>query len=311
VKLRDHTFEIFYSTPDDPLHNFYIPALSAAVHYDRQSGFFSSYALAMAAAGVARLIQNQGTMRLLVGAQLDPNDVEAVKEGHDLRTVLEQRLVEAFQDPADLLVADRLKALAWMIADGTLEIKVVLPVDTYGRPLPAEAAAPYFHPKAGVFTDAAGDQVGFNGSSNESLAGWQHNYEQFTVFNSWDNSPAHLAEIQARIERLWTSQEPDWLAMDIPDATRQKLLKYRPAAAPTRDPLEREPDQKIVETGQGFATEAVHRRERAALQFLQDAPFLLDDRGLGAATSAITPWPHQAQVAAAIVSSFPGDQYKG
>lgn len=184
MRLRDYPFKIFYSTPDDPLHNFYIPALSASVHYDRLSGFFSSYALAMAAAGVARLIQNQGTMWLLVGAQLDPNDVEAVKAGHDLKPILEQRLLEAFQDPADLLVADRLKALAWMIADGTLEIKVVVPTDSFGRRIPAETAAPYFHPKAGLFADAYEDRVGFNGSpailtkcpvlAEQSLAGRGH-----------------------------------------------------------------------------------------------------------------------------------------
>ncbi len=305
MKLRDHPFKIFYSTPDDPLHHFYIPALSASVHYDRLSGFFSSYALAMAAAGVARLIQNQGTMRLLVGAQLDPKDVEAIKQGHDWRNVLEKRLLEAFEDPTDLLVADRLRALAWMIADGTLTIKVVLPTDKFGYPLPAESAAPYFHPKSGTFTDAYQDQVGFNGSSNESVAGWHYNYEQFTVFTSWESSPAHLAEIQSRFDRLWAGREPDWLALDIPEAAQQQLLKYRPNTAPSRDPLEREPDKKIIETGQGFITERDRQRERAALQFLQDAPCLLDGQWLGAATSAITPWPHQAQVAEAVVSRFP------
>ena len=39
----------------DPLRNFYIPALSRSVAYDRKAGFFSSTALAVAAEGVARL----------------------------------------------------------------------------------------------------------------------------------------------------------------------------------------------------------------------------------------------------------------
>ena len=69
--LQIHPFRIFYSLVDDPLRNFYIPALSASARYDRSTGFFSSSALAVAAEGVARLIQNGGTMRLLVGAALD------------------------------------------------------------------------------------------------------------------------------------------------------------------------------------------------------------------------------------------------
>ncbi|MCL4299796.1 MAG: DEAD/DEAH box helicase family protein [Anaerolineae bacterium] len=305
MKLRDHAFKIFYSAADDRLHDFYIRALSASVRYDRSAGFFSSSALAIAAAGVARLIQNSGKMRLLVGAQLSPQDVAAIEQGHDLRQTVASRLLERFHDPVDALQQQRLKVLAWMIADGTLEIKVVLPTDAYGRPLPAEAAAPYFHAKSGIFTDAQGDQVAFNGSVNESETAWQHNYEDFAVFTSWNSSPAHLAEIQKRFERLWQGQEPNWLAMDIPEAARQKLLKYRPGVAPTRDPLERQPEPTLGETVKGFTTALDRQCERAVLNYLHDAPHLLNSQWLGAATSAITPWPHQAQVAGAIVSRFP------
>ena len=47
---RNHTFRIYYGPADEPLANFYIPALSASVRYDRSAGFFSSSALAVAAA---------------------------------------------------------------------------------------------------------------------------------------------------------------------------------------------------------------------------------------------------------------------
>ncbi|MCX7708155.1 MAG: DNA repair protein, partial [Anaerolineae bacterium] len=85
MNLRDHSFRIYHGpTYDSPAH-FYIPALSASVRYNRSAGFFSSSALAVAAAGVARLIQNGGRMRLLVGAALDEGDIEAIRKGHDLR----------------------------------------------------------------------------------------------------------------------------------------------------------------------------------------------------------------------------------
>jgi len=49
TSLRTYPFRIFYSPADNPLENFYIPALSASVQYDRSAGFFSSSALAVAA----------------------------------------------------------------------------------------------------------------------------------------------------------------------------------------------------------------------------------------------------------------------
>ncbi len=42
--LRSHPLHLHYSPADDPLHNFYIPALLARAHYDRSAGFFSSSA---------------------------------------------------------------------------------------------------------------------------------------------------------------------------------------------------------------------------------------------------------------------------
>ncbi len=57
LSLNTHPFRIFYGPANNPLENFYIPALSASIQYDRSAGYFSSSALAVAAAGVARLIQ--------------------------------------------------------------------------------------------------------------------------------------------------------------------------------------------------------------------------------------------------------------
>jgi hypothetical protein len=172
LSFRDHSFRIYYGPADDPLNNFYIPALSASVQYDRSAGFFSSSALAVAAAGVARLIQNGGHMRLLVGAALDERDVHSIEQGDDLKTRVTERLLERFADPQDALLRQRLEVLAWMVAEGTLEIKVVLPRDERGLPIPASQTQDYYHPKSGIFTDGNGDRLAFTGSVNESETAW-------------------------------------------------------------------------------------------------------------------------------------------
>jgi SNF2 family DNA or RNA helicase len=303
MRLRDHDFLIFYGPANDPLNSFYIPALSASVRYDRSAGFFSSTALAVAAAGVARLIRNGGRMRLLVGASLSEEDVAAIGRGHDLQGLVTARLLERFSDPQDALVRQRLEVLAWMVAEGTLEIKVVLPRDEQGLPIPAHLAQDYYHPKSGIFTDAAGDRIAFSGSVNESETAWVKNYEIFSVYFSWDATHGYLAQVATNFERLWAGQEPDWIALDIPYAVRARLLQYRPSQPPERDPFEQPPTVVKAPERQYFAGSP--QAERVLFQFVRDAPFLPGSTGLAAATCAITPWPHQARVADSVLRQFP------
>lgn len=306
--LFDYPFRISYGPGDDRLHHFYIPALQASVRYDRMTGYFTSSALALAAAGVARLIANGGQMRLLVGAQLSPADVQAIRDGHELRQVVAASLNRSLPDPTaleDHLLRDRLAALAWMVAAGSLEIQVVLPRDADGLPLPAPESQEYFHPKVGIFTDTQGNQVAFSGSINESITGWRHNYEHFFVFRAWtEEGRLYVAEAVGRFERLWTQREPDWIALPIPEAARQKLLRYSPSAAPTTDPLERAAEP-IRERATKVILADAQRREQVLLQFLRDAPQLVCATGLGAATCALNPWPHQQVVAHQLVTNYP------
>ncbi|MCR4406442.1 MAG: helicase-related protein [Anaerolineae bacterium] len=305
--LRDYSFNLSYGPSDDRLHAFYIPALSASIRYDRMTGFFTSSALAVAAAGVAHLIANGGQMRLLVGAQLEPDDVEAIRAGHDLREAVAACLSRTLPDPetlADQIMRDRLAALAWMVAAGSLEIRVVLPKGPDGLPIPAPEARDYFHPKVGIFTDAQGNQVAFSGSVNESETGWQHNYEQFMVFCSWAEGRVYVAEALGRFERLWAQREPDWVSLPIPEAVRQKLLRYTPATAPTRDPLERAWEEVRERVSRMVLAPAL-QQERIICQFLRDAPYLVGATGLGAATCAIVPWPHQQVVSRQVLSTYP------
>jgi superfamily II DNA or RNA helicase len=307
MTLGDCSFRLSYGPSDDRLHGFYIPALKASVRYDRMTGFFTSSALAVAAAGIAHLIANGGEMRLLVGAQLSPKDVEAIREGEDLHEVIADRFDRTLPDPdalADQLMRDRLAALAWMVARGTLTIRVVLPKGPDGHPLPAPEARDYFHPKVGVFTDFRGNQVAFSGSVNESETAWKHNYEQFMVFTSWGPGKIYVAEAVGRFERLRSEQEPDWISLPVPEAARQKLLRYTPSQAPTRDPLERKPPP-VVEPRAEMALAPALERERIICQLFRDAPYLVGASGLGAATCTLTPWPHQHTVARRLVEGFP------
>ena len=269
--LRDLDLLIYYGSGDEPLHSFFIPALSASIRYDRSAGFFSSSMLAVAAAGVTRLIANGGKMRLLCGAQLSEEDVEAISKGQaDLEATLSLNMMRMYRAiPESTFVQKRLEALAWLVGSGQMEIKVVLPTDKNGTPLPATLTDSYYHPKEGLFTDAEGNQVSFSGSVNESATALEDNYESFAVFNNWSLSPPHLKQIQIKFDKLWHRKEKDWIALPVPEAVKLELLKYRTNSPPTLDAGEPEPEKKEPEHPP--AIDATHK-ERIVFQFLRDAP---------------------------------------
>lgn len=294
-------WKISYGAADDRLRELYIPALSRSVSYARTAGFFSSGALAVAAAGLAHLVRAGGRMRLLVGAALSEDDVRAIERGEDaLGQAVEQRLLEALaaleRDPTDL-ARRRLEVLAWMVAHGTLEIRVVLPTGPDGRPLPAHQAADYFHPKEGLFTDACGHQLAFSGSANETPSGWLYNYEQLMVYTSWEASRPYLLQVAERIERLWQGREEGWCALAVPEAVRQRLIRLAPDEPPDRDPCE--------DGGRRLRAIPADQRERILFQFLRDAPLLPGGERVGIQTAGVRPWPHQARIVRQVVERFP------
>lgn len=277
---------------------FYVPALSRTVRYDRKAGFFSSSALVVAATGLARLVANQGRMRLLVGVRLSEEDIEAIAAGYARREqALQEALARAWEPPADFFARQRLAALAELVARGRLEIRVVVPTDESGRPLSAESAAGMFHEKSGIFTDAEGNRLVFIGSLNESATAWESNLESFHVYRSWGNDAAHADyEIQA-FERLWDGAHPRALTLAFPQALRERLLEYRSDTPPVWDPAEREArrEQDLRE-----------ERERWLFQFVRDAPLLKNGEALVEEFAAVSPWPHQRRVYHRVCEDYSG-----
>ncbi len=278
-----HELRADYSTSDDPVRNFYIPVLSQAVSLDRSAGYFTSHSLSVAARGLARLIQNGGRMRLLVGVELNEKDVKAVQQGAALSEISRRKLATIFEAPRDVIEQKRLEALSWMVAAGTMEIRVVLPRERAG----------YFHVKHGIATDRYGSRIAWQGSNNETHAGWVDNYEEFWVDGSWEGgkAPGRVRSMALKFQRLWENRHPGWATLPIPEAARRQLLKYVPDQPPKRDPEE--------ESAQNL------HREAAIAAWLKDVPNMLGMEGRLGQTAIIQPWPHQHRVARKAVDTFP------
>ncbi len=218
----------YRSGSDDLIRDFYVPCLERSVFYRRAVGYFTSSGLAFAARGVASLVARCGKMYLVASPFLEEGDADALRSAREnpeeaLKKIISRSLTEI----EDCLVRQRLNALAWLIADGSLEIRLALRVDENGQIAPG-----LYHEKVGVFTDAEGNHVAFAGSSNETAGGLVTNFESIKVFWSWDDPQGRVAEETTNFEALWNNQTPGLRVLDFTRVSRDLLKQYRLAEQP-------------------------------------------------------------------------------
>lgn len=232
MNLRDIQFKHAYdSDEDDVLNEFYIPTLSSSTRYRRLAGFFSSSALAVAARGISGLVRNGGRMELVVGAKLRKVDVEAIKRGIEARDrVVADLMIKDLDQIESEFVRDHVRALAWMVANNRLEIKVAIPLSAEAGTV-GKIAEGMFHQKVGILSDAHDPQniVAFSGSVNESEMGWRHSIEEFKVFRSWvESEGVYLKTDIDKFEKYWNGRAKRAIVVDIPTAVRDKLVELAP-----------------------------------------------------------------------------------
>ena len=287
--------------PDDLLHDFYIPALSLAKTYDRVAGYFRSSSLAAASQGFSGFVGRDGKMRLIVGADLDPDDVRAVLAGDQER--LSRRLGERLEAkeawPED--VRRGVTLLAWMVANGYLELRVAFRVHAETRePIPFDAGDDgYFHEKWFVMTDAFGDSICGSGSLNESKTALVHNFENVTVFCSWRGGRDLLEteRLQRDFEVLWNDEAPHLAVKRLPDAVRERLIRI---ADGVTVPIEIDGTRPATS-----AASTPSPLERLRFFVLRDAPKMPGGRFVGLSTAPVEAWPHQEVVVRRLVQTWP------
>jgi superfamily II DNA or RNA helicase len=285
--LRQRTWPRFLRGPDDELlEKLYVPALAAAVRYDRCCSYFSSSVLAAAARGFAGLIQRliglgdkapRPAVRLVVNEELQAEDVRALIETGDTAK-LEAALQKRFKTPRDLLEKQRLAMLGWLAKSGLLAVRVGVMRQGEG----------IVHAKFGLMLDATGDAVVFSGSGNESAQGLRANYERLEVSTSWED-PERFREYRDEFEALWNDTHPHVHTVSLPEALRRRLIKFAPPEPPLTEPAD-----------------ALERRKAAMLwRFIAEAPYLENGAAACDATAPIDLWPHQRAVIEEAASAWP------
>ena len=235
---------------DDVLNGFYLPVLGESIEYVRLAGYFSSTAFAVAAKGIAGLLENDGRMKLIAGAVLRKKDVDAIRDGlENPSEVIERVAMEDFCSMEDEFVRNHVRALGWMIAEGRLEIRVAVVKDRGGSPLDETSVlrSGIFHQKIGIFTDNEGQMISFSGSVNETARAWIENVEEFKVFRSWIGGEyEHFRSDCEMFNRYWNGETDRVEVLEIPDAVRKHLIQMAPDNLDMLD-LDWKPHETTVE----------------------------------------------------------------
>lgn len=283
-------------TVPDLLNDFYIPALSEAVAYDRESGYFKASSLSVAARGVAPFFANGGKMRLISGTQWEPAYTKLILSDPSR---LEQALAEVL-DTQKWSEAEK-EGMLWLchlLREGRLEVRLALRVRGDGDG--------YFHNKHGLLTDADGDRIAFEGSVNETANGWVENSEFIHVLCSWENlsenERANFAEIEHGFNLLWEDRHPDFKVRTLPEAITERMIAISERFPPVRpdDALVPPPDME-EEIGAGVTGD----HDFTDLDAMLAAPAGSEHPFVGATLLPLTLWPHQEVAVWRLVSEYP------
>ncbi|GGL71354.1 DEAD/DEAH box helicase family protein [Halocalculus aciditolerans] len=209
------------TSSDDLMQDFYIPLLSRAKVYRRGVGYFTTNWVRSAARGIAELAENGGTAQWIMSPILEEDDWEALKKGNRAKTdeVLRESLDSTISDLRYDLEYETRNAIAWMIADGLLEIKLAVP---------SKKLSGDFHDKFGVFYDWNGNRVAFHGSQNDSEQALR-NYEAYTIDCDWisdrDNEGVNMQK--KRFENLWEGRDENVGVHTIPEGVKEGIAELR------------------------------------------------------------------------------------
>ncbi len=218
MNLRELKLEYRYRTGRNNLINdFFNPCLMNAVEYKRSAGFFSASGLISLTRGLESLLFNGGKMKLVVSPILSAEDINAIKTGYDKREMIEKSCIAQI---AKINWNSGIEALAWLIANNRLDIKIALRKDLNHN-------GGIYHEKMGIIKDKINDYIAFSGSPNESITAHEFNFESIDVDFSWNDIRGVAKEKLDEFDELWNNATDGLEIIEFSEAAKNQLLQIR------------------------------------------------------------------------------------
>lgn len=213
-------------TAEDNFRNFYYPVFERTKIYRRVAGYFSSSVFNYLCEGLGELIENDGVMYLITSSEISSRDAEAIEKGEQSKEELMMKPWNELIHEAegDIELKSNFEALAWLLANGRLEIKIGFNVRDGKRLTNKESK---FHEKIAIYEDYNGERLLVLGSPNESLSGYIYNREIVAVQEGWRPNNI-IDECMEEFDDLWGNTDPNSDVMDAPDVLKQQLAEFIP-----------------------------------------------------------------------------------
>jgi len=229
--------------------DFFNKILPFCNHYRRFGGIFSGEKFVQCAEGLQEFIkENSGKMELSIIPVFDENDKLAFKE-KTIEKVISEKWKLELSEIKDTLKQDHVKALAWMIVNDYLEIKLILPQDENGNPLTqVELKKLDILNEVGIFfnKDEPEDYLSFRGEIDvddgevvriTTSRPWiesekdqiNSDYNKFVTF--WDDETCKIGNIECKIKPLteelleYFKQKAPETKQDIPELKKLPQLR--------------------------------------------------------------------------------------
>ena len=237
MTLKDLELQITYSTPDDVYKDFFNKVLKESDECLRFGGIFNSRTFAGCAEGMQEFVQNNGKMKLILVSEFSDEDVIAIQTGtRSEEDLIIKNWINEISEIKDKFEKDHVKALAWLLKEGFLEIKIIIVKDPSGVLLkPSEIKKiGFLDRKFGIYIDAHNEGlVSFAGQINYDDKIFEDWY-RFDVFRSWDTKEGErVNEDWKHFNKLWNNELHEIekfsiSTIELPQAIEQEIIKKAP-----------------------------------------------------------------------------------
>lgn len=208
--LKDVCLQRHYdpaSDNSDLIRDFYVPCLSVSTQYNRISAYFSSAVLKSFCPGLHNLIKNGGKIRFIFSCQLEKKDMDMIRSSYAKR--MDEMADDLNKSPAPLMNDYEVANLGYLIEHNLADVKIAFML---------KDEASICHIKAGLFEDALGNTVYFEGSGNETISGILKNAENYTVSKSFasEDQKLDVEYGKDKFNRIWNNEYSTTVRTEFP-----------------------------------------------------------------------------------------------
>lgn len=190
----------------------YTRYLKSASSYKRAAGYLSASVFRIAPRLVREFLDRGGGFEFVCNNQFGKRDYDACVAG------IWQPAIWRARKLSEIIGVDPdwpWELLSWCIANRRAAIRVAVKANGEG----------IYHEKFGVWIEGQTPIAAFEGSVNETYAGYAQNFERATVYDCALGGTGPACRLLGEFESLWSNSHPDLRVVSIHEAIRSDIIK--------------------------------------------------------------------------------------